>query len=223
MQIQEESRSGITLLNLEGDLDREASAALKERIQGLIDARRQRLILDLAGVPTISSEGLSALQTALRTARTHGCEIRLAGLHGEAKRQFDQSGMGTQYRAFTNVDEAEVDFKLDVSERAEGDVTVVTVNGDLDAASAPGLEKKLRALVQDHRTRLALDLEGVTYIASAGFRALQSILLAARANGGELRIASVRPEVKEVFELTGFDQVLKLYDSLADAIGSFAA
>jgi anti-anti-sigma factor len=70
---------------------------------------------------------------------------------------------------------------------------------------------------------LALDLEGVTYIASAGFRALQSILLAARANGGELRIASVRPEVKEVFELTGFDQVLKLYDSLADAIGSFAA
>lgn len=223
MQMKEEARSGITLLRLEGQVDDTALADLRDRLQDLVAAGRQRVIIDLAGVPSLTPGGLTVLQTAMRTARSGGGEVRLAGMHGETLQLFNQSGMGTMYRVFGNVAEAEQDFKMDISEREEGKVTVVTPVGDLDAASAPGLESRLRTLLKENQSRLVLDFSETPYIASAGFRVLQSILLASRASGGGLRIANVRPEVKEVFELSGFDQIFQLFGSTAKAVESFNA
>lgn len=100
-------------------------------------------------------------------------------------------------------------------------VNIVTVNGRVDSAKAPELEKTLQGLLDSHRNQIVMDLGDVEYMSSAGLRALVSGLKTAKKSGGDLVIARPSTRVREVIELAGLTSVFSLYDEVVEAVGSF--
>ena len=85
---------------------------------------------------------------------------------------------------------------------------VFSLEGRLDTTTAPDLEQKLRASL-DRVSELTLDLEKLEYISSAGLR----VLLSAQklmSKQGEMKVKNVNEAVSEVFEVTGFSDILTI-------------
>ena len=103
----------------------------------------------------------------------------------------------------------------------EGVVTVVEITGSIDGITAGAALTALGDEVRKGNARLVTDFTGVEYISSAGLRALLATLKDARQQGGDLRLAAIRPDVKKVLELSGFMSILKSYPDVAAAVASF--
>jgi len=112
---------------------------------------------------------------------------------------------------------------MDISVKHMERVDLVKVGGRVDHQTAPDLEKALRAIVDEGRHNIVVDLGDVNYISSAGLKALQATAKAVRAGilGGDVRLAGLKPEIKEIFETIGFNHLFKIYDTPLDAVGSF--
>ena len=86
--------------------------------------------------------------------------------------------------------------------------TIIQVAGRLDTTTAPALEKKINEEANDAKN-LVLDLNGLEYIPSAGLR----VLLGAQKKMqkiGCMKVKNVCAEVMEVFEMTGFADILTI-------------
>lgn len=84
--------------------------------------------------------------------------------------------------------------------------TVIELVGRLDTTTAPALDKTIGEDIGDTKN-LVLNLRGVEYISSAGLR----VLLSAQKKMqkiGSMKVTCVREEVMEVFEMTGFADIL---------------
>jgi len=102
-----------------------------------------------------------------------------------------------------------------------GHVTVLRVVGSVDGATAPALVAAFRGAVAEGRIRIVGDFSGVDYTSSAGLRALLETVKETRQRGGDLRLASVQPDVRRVLDLAGFTGILKLYGDVEEAVASF--
>ena len=83
---------------------------------------------------------------------------------------------------------------------------IIALEGRLDTLTAPQLEAELNASL-DVISELEFDFKDLEYISSAGLRVLLSAHKAMAKKDG-MKVINVREEVMEVFELTGFDDVL---------------
>jgi anti-anti-sigma factor len=109
---------------------------------------------------------------------------------------------------------------LDISDSTAGDVTILSISGRLDAARSPDAERALMSLIESGRRRIVFNAQDLLYISSAGLR----ILIAARKKlspDGDLRIASLQPQVRSVFAIAGFDRIFAIYDDTTTAVNSF--
>lgn len=97
-------------------------------------------------------------------------------------------------------------------ERVDG-VTVATLFGELDGRTAPALEQKLLSLPEADG-RVLLDMHGVTYISSAGLRALLMLYRQIAAQRGEVALAGLNEDIKDVMSITGFLEFFAAYDSI---------
>ena len=95
------------------------------------------------------------------------------------------------------------------SKNLEGSKLTVALEGRLDTLTAPQFESDLSASL-DGISALVLDFARVAYISSAGLRVLLSTQKKMNAAGGSLTIANAVPAVREVFDITGFSDILNL-------------
>jgi anti-sigma B factor antagonist len=107
-------------------------------------------------------------------------------------------------------------FEFERSER-EG-VTVLTLAGNLDAATAGGLKKEVVALSDAGKRRVAVDLQKLTLIDSTGVGVLISLFKRTRAAGGATHFAGLGGQPKEIFRLLRLDKSLDLHPTLDDAV-----
>ena len=97
---------------------------------------------------------------------------------------------------------------LNINKKLENGSAVFALEGRLDTVTAPQLEKELNESL-DGITSLTMDLEGLEYISSAGLR----VLLAAHkimAKQGEMKLVHVNEIIMEIFEVTGFVDILTI-------------
>ena len=84
--------------------------------------------------------------------------------------------------------------------------TVIELSGRLDTSTAPILDKTISEDISEN-TNLVLDLKGLEYISSAGLRVLLSAQKRMQKNGS-MKLKNVCEEVMDVFEMTGFADIL---------------
>lgn len=97
---------------------------------------------------------------------------------------------------------------LDIQMTVEGGKAILALSGRLDTTTAPELEKKIMSSI-DGVTDLTLDMQKLDYISSAGLR----VLLAAQkimGKQGQMKILNANESVMEVFEVTGFSDILTI-------------
>lgn len=80
----------------------------------------------------------------------------------------------------------------------------VTVLGELDVATSPGLRSEMHSLVERGAKTITVDLAGTTFIDSSGLGVLVGALKRLRESGGEtIVLAGMQDQVRKVFEITG--------------------
>jgi anti-sigma B factor antagonist len=84
----------------------------------------------------------------------------------------------------------------------------VNIQGRLDTLTAPELEEKLEDAF-DGVEELIIDLDGLEYISSAGLRVILSVIKQMDEQG-EMKLRNVCSDVMEVFEVTGFTDLLNI-------------
>lgn len=95
---------------------------------------------------------------------------------------------------------------MKISTIKDAQTLMVSITGSIDTVTAPELEKKLREDWHDISI-LIFDFVGVEYISSAGLRVVMVADRHMKA-GGKLILKNVNDDVKEIFEMTGFIDLL---------------
>ena len=88
------------------------------------------------------------------------------------------------------------------------DELVLEITGRLDTITAPALDKTINENLGEIKS-LILDFKNLEYISSAGLRVLLSTQKKLQQNG-TMKLKNVREEVMEVFEITGFVDILTI-------------
>ncbi len=110
---------------------------------------------------------------------------------------------------------------MDIQVTQSHEITVLSLTGDLDTASAPKLKGTLEDLLAGGKTRLVLDLFGVAYIDSAGLGELVRAMKRARECAGDLRVCGLRGDVLKIFEMTRLTEGMGVYSTLNEAVASW--
>jgi anti-sigma B factor antagonist len=92
--------------------------------------------------------------------------------------------------------------------KRNSDATIIEIAGRLDTTTAPALDKTISENI-DAAENLVLDVKGLEYISSAGLRVLLSAQKRMQ-KVGSMRLINVCEEVMDVFEMTGFADILTI-------------
>ena len=111
---------------------------------------------------------------------------------------------------------------MELSEKKAGNVSVLIFSGRLDAYTAGEVEKKLDSLVESGQTKLVANLEKLEYISSSGLRVFLAELKRVRKQQGDIKLACMKPYIKEVFDIAGFTQLFSIYDTEDLAVNNFS-
>ena len=95
---------------------------------------------------------------------------------------------------------------------------ILRIDGRIDAASAPLLERRLMQLVDEDHQHLLLDFTRVDYLSSAGMRVLLAITKKLKAKKGNLLIFSLGEDVLEIVRMAGFDKILHVCANEKEAL-----
>ena len=97
---------------------------------------------------------------------------------------------------------------MNINKKQDGSTLTVALEGRLDTVTAPQLEGDLRSSVNGV-TELVFDLEKLDYVSSAGLRVLLSAQKVMKRQG-DMVIRNVKPEIMEIFDVTGFSDILNI-------------
>lgn len=95
---------------------------------------------------------------------------------------------------------------MTIDKKREGNKLNVVIEGRLDTGTTPEAEKELKNSLDDI-TELVIDFSQLDYISSAGLRLLLSLQKTMNARGSMI-IRNPNDVVKEIFEVTGFSDIL---------------
>ncbi len=107
--------------------------------------------------------------------------------------------------------------------RAHG-VLVLSPSGRIDQAHVDAFSRALEPHLADCKADgapVVLDFSAVEFISSVGLRALMLAHRKTSGQGGRFAVVALSPLVKEIFAISHFDKVLKVFDSTAAAAAAF--
>jgi anti-sigma B factor antagonist len=111
---------------------------------------------------------------------------------------------------------------MEIQVKSVEQVAVVSIQGSLDALTAPELSRFFSGQIADGNVQLVADLGQLEYTSSAGLRALLGAVKEARQQGGDLRLAAAQPEVHKLLDLSGFTSILKVFPEIDSAVASYS-
>ena len=114
---------------------------------------------------------------------------------------------------------SEHQFKLQVHET--GSALIINVAGYIDGLNAEEFQAELKQNIKEYEgVTVILDLETLAYISSAGLRAILFTAKILHARGRAFSICSLSETVNSMVKTAGFDKVIDVYESSAEAVSA---
>ncbi len=134
-----------------------------------------------------------------------------------------------------------MDIKV-TTENRQVPVTVLHVDGNIDSSSYASFLARAQEIIDRGARHIVVDLSHVPYVSSAGLRALHDIFNQLRSKdpnnkmseedvrrgisagtykSSQLKLVNLSNETKTVFQMSGFDMVIDIYDDMEKALASF--
>ena len=86
----------------------------------------------------------------------------------------------------------------------------VTLSGRLDTTNADQFQKDIEILMEGENPDITLDCKDMEYTSSQGLRMFLMLQKSVNSRGGSLVMKDMKPQVKEVFDITGFSNIIKI-------------
>ena len=118
----------------------------------------------------------------------------------------------------TGSEKVEADSMKIHHDAEKNECILVTVEGRMDAVSAPEFETYLGNLIGEGALKIIVNFEGLDYISSAGLRSVLVIAKKIQSKNGEILVASLHDTVKEIFEISGFSTIIPIHESVDSAL-----
>ncbi len=115
MEIQEEKRGNVEIINLRGRLDAETSPIVEKRLRNLMAQDERHLVFDFSQLDYISSSGLRLLIEVARHLTKTGGKLALARLSEPVLEIFRLGGFTSLFTIYSTCDEAAVRMQNDVT------------------------------------------------------------------------------------------------------------
>lgn len=106
------------------------------------------------------------------------------------------------------------------SERINGTL-IACVEGRIDGSNAQEFESTMQNTIADTDQALVLDLVGLSYISSAGLRVILLIAKSLAKREAKFALCGLSAPINTVFEISGFNKIIAIYESREDAVASF--
>jgi len=155
---------------------------------------------ELSGEPALDEAIAPRAARALRTARAAG---------------------RTRERRVARVEEFEAGDARAIevtSEELEGGIVILRVKGHLDSSSAGELEGILESVYEYGYRKIVVDLKDVTYISSGGWGIFTGRVKSLREGEGDVVLVGMTPEVYDIYELLGFQEIIMQFRDIDDAV-----
>ena len=107
---------------------------------------------------------------------------------------------------------------MDINDRVENGVLIVTIDGRLDASNATVAEAEINKALEGDQNRLLFDLSGLEYLSSGGLRVILGAAKEIRRRKGKVALAALKEYVYEIFEVSGFTAMIPIKDSIEDGL-----
>lgn len=108
---------------------------------------------------------------------------------------------------------------MEIQEQRHGNALVLGINGRLDSLSCREFEGRLLGALNES-SAVVVDCTGMEYISSAGLRVLLVAAKQARAASGQLILAALRDNPREVFDISGFSAIFAIHPTLEEALAA---
>ena len=110
-------------------------------------------------------------------------------------------------------------MELDIKTKAQGDVYILDIKGEVDLYSSTVMRDYIFNIIKEHHPRvLIIELNEVSYIDSSGIATLVEGLQLANKTDTRFKIAGLSKRVLEVFELVRLERVFDIYSSEEEAL-----
>lgn len=99
---------------------------------------------------------------------------------------------------------------MDIKKSKTGNTINIALSGRLDTVTSGQLSRELDPVLQGGAVNLVFDFSALEYISSAGLRVLLAAQKKINALGTEMEITGANDTVKEVFDITGFSNIIRI-------------
>ena len=114
-------------------------------------------------------------------------------------------------------------YIMEINQTVVDNVTIIAVSGKIDAITSNDLEIAINDQIYQNNNKIVIDLTEVNYISSIGLRILLIALKKVKLRQGDLKLASLQPFVREVFDTTGLTKIISIYPNQEEAIKEMKA
>jgi anti-anti-sigma factor len=100
-------------------------------------------------------------------------------------------------------------------------VTILTVAGRIDTATAPALEQMINKEIERQHRRILLNFSSVSYISSGGLRVLLATAKKLKNPGDKFALCCLSAEVLKILKLAGFTSIFSISSSEGEALAGW--
>ncbi len=109
---------------------------------------------------------------------------------------------------------------MEITTKKDSGITVVYPSGRIDTSTAKNFEEGIMKIIPDNQ-QIIISFSNISYISSAGLRVILVAGKKIAAVQGQLALSDMSEKIHEVFKMSGFDKILKIYPTYSEAKSSF--
>ena len=107
---------------------------------------------------------------------------------------------------------------MDINHLQEGAITIITINGRLDAAAATVADKTIKKILKGDCLRMLFDFRMLDYLSSSGLKVILGTAKELKRKEGQIVLCSLSNFVKEIFEISGLNSLIPITESVESGI-----
>lgn len=109
---------------------------------------------------------------------------------------------------------------MEITQEKVNDIAVISLSGRLNVTTTAELEQVFTKLLEEKQTKVLVECRELEYISSAGLRVLLTAEKQFKKISGEIALAGLSQNVKQVFEISGFTSIFPIYTTRDEAVKS---
>lgn len=109
---------------------------------------------------------------------------------------------------------------MEITQEKVNDIAVISLSGRLNVTTTAELEQVFTKLLEEKQTKVLVECRELEYVSSAGLRVLLTAAKQFKKISGEIALAGLSQNVKQVFEISGFTSIFPIYTTRDEAVKS---